>query len=404
MEPKEVRIKLQEVILLIEELIDTEIKCYHRYPSTVLKVEHYSKLVKELKIAQELSDSRSKTYSINKIGINEQRKIEDFKFIKSLNMSELVDNPKISRNRDANDPNEIRRFNPTYLTELKTECEGIFGEKYEVDLDDHIGYKMYMDGYFDIGLIGFLLYMKNEKSCTTLIDVGANIGSVSIPLAINGIDCVGIEANPTTYMKLTKNISMNQLSNYEAINKAAVSHKLGNGGETLKLYVPKGNTGAASLHEDWNPSKGEDNNTVVHCHGDTIDNLLIDKLEHGAITIKIDIEGGEADAIEGARDTINKYKPIIIIEWNQRLNRGGCNLNDILKKLPNSYEVASLTTKEKETRKLLEITTGIFDPQKSYENIIIFDGSNNKTKHLVNNFCLHFSEQRKVFADKHKKI
>ena len=42
---------------------------------------------------------------------------------------------------------------------------------------------------------------------------------------------------------------------------------------------------------------------------DTIDNIIEDKIDF----IKLDIEGAEQDAIEGAKDTIRKYRPILAI-------------------------------------------------------------------------------------------
>ena len=42
---------------------------------------------------------------------------------------------------------------------------------------------------------------------------------------------------------------------------------------------------------------------------DTIDNLISEKVDF----IKLDIEGAEQDAIDGAKETIKKYKPILAI-------------------------------------------------------------------------------------------
>jgi hypothetical protein len=42
---------------------------------------------------------------------------------------------------------------------------------------------------------------------------------------------------------------------------------------------------------------------------DTIDNIVKQKVDY----IKLDIEGAEQDAIDGAKETIRKYKPILAI-------------------------------------------------------------------------------------------
>src|SRR5215212_4830882 len=56
---------------------------------------------------------------------------------------------------------------------------------------------------------------------STVLIVGAHIGSLTIPLAKHCKEIVAIEANPITYDLLTINLSLNGVSNCQAINIAA---------------------------------------------------------------------------------------------------------------------------------------------------------------------------------------
>ena len=382
----------------MEELIDNEIGGYYRHPSTEPKIELFSKLISELELASEISCRRSETYNIYKQGLTKTRELRDLEFIVA-NKSRLTKMTEIGGHMDANDPNTIRRISPSFLEEINTRCKGIFGETYEVNVNDHIGYRIYMNGYFDIALIGFILHLKNNLGCKQLVDVGANIGSVSIPIAVNGFECIGIEANPITYSKLTRNIELNSLDNYWAVNKAATSKREHNNeANKIEMYMPKGNTGATSINENWNPSKGDDYNIRVQCNGDTLDNIISGRIHSKYMILKLDIEGGELDAINGAMNTINEHRPILIIEWNPKLNKEGDKLEKILETLPDFYEKRSLTHEIIATRKnskSVKIKTASFNPKECYENVIFYDGQCAETRNNIKDLDFTFSPSKK---------
>jgi FkbM family methyltransferase len=130
-----------------------------------------------------------------------------------------------------------------------------------------------------------------------VVDVGANIGYGAIRLSQlvgdKGI-VVAIEADPTAYNILKKNIQLNNIKNVKIINKAAYSRK-----KSMKFYTT--NRQANSL------VKGivkEDKYKEVEA--DTIPNILsglsIDKVDMLSFTIN----GAEVHALEGMKPYLMK--------------------------------------------------------------------------------------------------
>ena len=66
----------------------------------------------------------------------------------------------------------------------------------------------------------------------------------------------------------------------------------------------------------------------------TIDELLEEQGVHGVDFIKMDIEGSELNALHGARMTLRKYRPPILIELNDAaLQRCGSSSREVVQLL-----------------------------------------------------------------------
>lgn len=384
---------IQQAISALNTLIDHEIINYTRFPSTALKVDQYTKTLRELEISCQLIPIRSSNYNDRKTSELRTKSLSDFQFIKLISNSRLVDTPVIGSPSDANDPNEIRRINPEVLSPLYSNAVGIFNDYYALNLNDHIGYRMFINGFFDLAPIAIGLEAQKLLGNFTWLDVGANIGTTSIPLALHGITCIGIEANPSTFAELTNNINLNALNNYTAINRAVVSSEAHVPPDsTITIYSPLGNTGSASLDESWNPSKSYFQE-IVNCQTETIDNILIQFESTLNLAIKIDIEGGELGAIQGASNTISRSKPLLLLEWNQALLGNKGNLNLIQSILPPCYQGLALITEIKTQssgEKLIVIRSEVMNPKQSYENVIFYNSEDPSLRELFSDFTYEF--------------
>jgi len=150
------------------------------------------------------------------------------------------------------------------------------------------------------------------------IDAGANVGFYTI-LASKMLNknrrIIAIEPSNNAYKKLKLNISINNLSNNiyivkkVAINKEAiVSLKTINNKEE---YSTLGNKmkHKAILNESFKVEK---------VPSTTVDKI-VDQYQLQPGFIKIDVEGAEYLLLKGAKKTLLKYSPIILIEINEKL-------------------------------------------------------------------------------------
>lgn len=155
------------------------------------------------------------------------------------------------------------------------------------------------------------LLKKIVKPGNIVVDVGANIGALTIPLAQSagreGI-VLAFEPQRMSYYGLCGNVYLNNLTNVfcyqRAIGKESGTVKV----PDLHMHIP-GNYGAFSfLKLDAEPY-------YKQCNWLPVEIITIDDLQMAACDlIKIDVEGMELDVLDGAEKTINDKRPILYIE------------------------------------------------------------------------------------------
>lgn len=169
-------------------------------------------------------------------------------------------------------------------------------------------------GFFcEINQLALLVSQKIKQS--TILDVGANLGSFCIPIAndIGDNEIISFEAQRTIFLQLCGNIFLNSLNNIFPHN-LAVGNKCGQIELPIFDYSKVKNIGAISLMEDirsFQNFQGEEKEKIKMI---TIDSLNLNKPCH---LIKIDVEGFELEVVKGALSFIedNNFPPIVFEEW-----------------------------------------------------------------------------------------
>jgi FkbM family methyltransferase len=137
-----------------------------------------------------------------------------------------------------------------------------------------------------------------------VIEAGANIGAHTVGIAkrvgVGGL-VVAFEAQRIIFQSLCANIAINSLENVEC-NWAAVGAAPGTIVAPELDFNQSYNFGAVSI------GKGEHGSRIPCVPLD--DYLWLPRLK----LVKIDIEGMEAEAIEGARRLIGKFRPFLYVE------------------------------------------------------------------------------------------
>ena len=148
-----------------------------------------------------------------------------------------------------------------------------------------------------------------------LVDCGANIGVLSIEWArfMTGWGRVlSFEAQSKLFYALAGNIVLNNCLNVDAYH-AALGNKTGTMAIPEPDYLVSSSFGSLDLEERPNNmdiGQKIDYSKTINVDLKTIDSLNLDRIDF----IKIDVEGMEGAVIEGAKNTIEKLKPIIFVE------------------------------------------------------------------------------------------
>lgn len=150
-----------------------------------------------------------------------------------------------------------------------------------------------------------LVYYFNKfiKPTDIIVEGGVYVGlhTVRFSQLANKGHVYSFEASKRNFDLTQLTLINNNITNVSLYNKALYS-KVGN------IY----------LSESWTPDQDSitdsPTNKIVECV--TIDSLKLPKVDF----IKLDIEGGELEALKGSINTIMSHKPIVTFEYLSHLN------------------------------------------------------------------------------------
>jgi FkbM family methyltransferase len=152
--------------------------------------------------------------------------------------------------------------------------------------------------------------LKMLRPGDTFVDVGANVGYYSV-LGAQAVGpkgkVIAIEAMPQTAEQLAYNLELNGIHNAAIVKKAVQQNP---DAEVLKVRVSGGQFGMASLI----PQGDETYSLNAEVPATTIDTLCenLDRVR----SIKLDIEGSELSALNGATRTLTRTD-YVVVECNE---------------------------------------------------------------------------------------
>jgi FkbM family methyltransferase len=195
-------------------------------------------------------------------------------------------------------------------------CKSIDNYSYICYGNDTISNWLASRGYWENNLIKYTEKYLNDDSI--ILDIGANIGTWSIPLAIKNRKIYSFEPYDSSYYALCGNIFLNNKESIIYPRHCAITDNT-NMKTTIHLSESI-NVGGCKLIETTN-SEQKNKYTLA-----TLDSFQFDKID----LIKIDVEGHELNVLKSGEQTILKYKPVILFEcwdnesshWNGIANTG----------------------------------------------------------------------------------
>lgn len=159
------------------------------------------------------------------------------------------------------------------------------------DLSNHIRRE---GDFFEAEILDYIRDNFNEQK--TIIDIGANIGNHSVYFAnFLKYDCIlGFEPLEHNFALLNRN-----MTGYE--NIALAQYAVGNYTGMAKMQPNFSNSGAGEINNEFGTIE--------------VPIMVLDRVFFTDVTLmKIDVEWHEPQVLEGAQDTIQRCKPLILIE------------------------------------------------------------------------------------------
>jgi FkbM family methyltransferase len=175
-----------------------------------------------------------------------------------------------------------------------------FGKMFVDNIDDAIKNELRKGAIWEEGNVQ--LINKYARPGSTFIDVGAHIGTITIPAARKVGQrgrVVSFEPQPKIFRELNHNLMLNGIKNVSTY-RFAISDKVGQ----VNLFpLVSGNEGGTPIDPNTN-SKNQ-----------LADAVTLDSFDFKDVSfIKIDVEGWEEKVLRSSRKTIMKNRPVLLVE------------------------------------------------------------------------------------------
>ena len=200
-----------------------------------------------------------------------------------------------------------------------------------------LGMKLYLDDLDSLDLAIHRIHEPEEthileslvKEGMSVVDIGANIGYYSV-LFSRWAGPTGhvyaFEPDPDNFRVLERNISLNQSRNITA-ERMAVSDS----NEPIKLFISEESRG------DHRSFESDESRASVEVPATTLDSYLKGKRVD---LIKMDIQGAEAIALEGMRETLQKNPGLVIVTeyWPYGIQSSGHDPVKLAERLAETFD------------------------------------------------------------------
>ena len=173
--------------------------------------------------------------------------------------------------------------------------------------DSVISPQLFASGEFDLNKLAAAIQVLKGWSLTTIIDVGAHVGSICIPAVSRGwfAGAIAIEPDPTNYSLLKSNLLLNSVADRVATINAPVG---GIDGELLSRKDGGGNSGDHRF-TPIAPSAPEASSSAHEC---IVLDSIVERIDRRGALLWMDIQGAEGLALSGAGNLLSLEIPVVL--------------------------------------------------------------------------------------------
>lgn len=193
-------------------------------------------------------------------------------------------------------------------TEGRCRARTCYGAKLEVDASDIVGRHIAYFGVWEPNLTRWL--QRRLRPGDVFVDVGANVGYFSLlasRLVGSGGGVVAIEPSPLANAALRRNIVGNGAENVRVENVAVWKSS----GEVVVFGASDRIVGGTTLDPTWADRWSFDTHVAVSA--EPLWRLLSDDEVSRAAVLKVDVEGSELEALQGAEPLLPRLRDDVAI-------------------------------------------------------------------------------------------
>lgn len=215
---------------------------------------------------------------------------------------------------------------------LPFECD-FFGMRYIGDICNVIDFHCYFYGAFEKGHLFFWrdVAQKLYAGRGTYLDIGANVGHHSLFMAPLCSAVHAFEPYEPVREKILEKVERNQLSNLY-VHGVGLSDQ----DQALPFHAPAGTNLGLGSFVDGQVDRNAAAEILQVVKGDAYFDQEIGGEVH---MVKLDVEGFEKKALAGFHKTLEKNRPVMVMEITTGLPCSFTSLDDIKATLPANYRL-----------------------------------------------------------------
>lgn len=188
------------------------------------------------------------------------------------------------------------------------------GIAWQLDLTQGIDFAIYLQGGFEP--MSLREYASLVRKGDTVFDIGANIGSHTLPLARlvgSSGKVVAFEPTDYAYIKLQRNLSLNP--SLRSMVSSVQALLVATGEEQKPESIPSSwSLEAPNLDDHIHPVHKGTYNSLRGAATTQLDQWVAANHLNRLDFVKMDVDGFEVDVLEGAKHTLKYFRPVIMME------------------------------------------------------------------------------------------
>jgi FkbM family methyltransferase len=188
--------------------------------------------------------------------------------------------------------------------------------------DRTISRAVFVSGEFEFATFTKVLSLLRTDRVATLVDIGANIGTICIPALVRGLAGAAwaIEPEPRNYRALTANVYLNSLEDrVKLLNLACGSRD-----ETLQFELSPDNSGDHRIRISTETGTyGEATRKITSVQSRRLDDI-VPILDPNSTLVWMDVQGFEGHVLSGATRVLASGVPVVLEFWPYGMKRTQC--------------------------------------------------------------------------------